>query len=92
MRSAVSATMTVVTPGMLRTAASASARTDSQALASAASTLIEKNTLPSEALIALSTLAWGSATPRGDWTLARLSRTCCCVTLKAHLLQLRMPH
>ncbi len=82
----------LVTPGMARTAASASARTDSQALASAASTLIEKNTLPSDALIALSTLAWGSATPRGDWTPLRLSRTCCCVTLKAHLLEFRMPH
>jgi len=61
-------------------------------IASAASTLIEKNTLPSAALIALSTLAWVSATPRGDLTLVRLSRTCCCVTLKAHLLELRMPH
>src|SRR5689334_17449479 len=87
LRSAVSATMTVVTPGMVRTAASASARMDSQALASAASTLIEKNTLPSDALIALSTLALVSATPRGDLIRARLSRTCCCVTLKAHLLQ-----
>ncbi|MGY4360690.1 hypothetical protein ACVW0J_007183 [Bradyrhizobium sp. i1.7.7] len=86
LRSAVSATITVVTPGMARTAASASARTDSQARASAASTLIEKNTLPSAALIALSTLALVSATPRGDLILARLSRTCCCVTLKAHLL------
>jgi hypothetical protein len=27
------------------------------------------------------------ATPRGDITLARPSRTCCCVTLKAHLLK-----
>jgi hypothetical protein len=27
-----------------------------------------------------------SATPRGDLTPARASRTCCCVTLKAHLL------
>jgi hypothetical protein len=25
------------------------------------------------------------ATPRGDFTLARASRTCCCVTLKAYL-------
>jgi hypothetical protein len=77
---------------MARTAASASARTDSQARASAASTLIEKNTLPSAALIALSTLALVSATPRGDLILARLSRTCCCVTLKAHLLEFKMPH
>ncbi|MGY3081233.1 hypothetical protein ACVWZZ_007641 [Bradyrhizobium sp. LM6.10] len=92
LRSAVSATMTVVTPGMARTAASASARTDSQARASAASTLIEKNTLPSAALIALSTLALASATPRGDLILARLSRTCCCVTVKAHLLEFKMPH
>jgi hypothetical protein len=30
-------------------------------------------------------LASVSATPRGDLTLAKASRTCCCVTLKAHL-------
>jgi hypothetical protein len=33
------------------------------------------------------TLALVKATPRGDLTLASASRTCCCVTLKAHLLE-----
>src|SRR5437762_48347 len=86
LRSAVKAIMATVTPGMARTAASASARTLSQARASVASTLIEKNTLPSLAVMADSTLALGKATPRGDLTLPRTSRTCCCVTLTAHLL------
>src|SRR4051794_35956364 len=86
LRSAVSAIIATVTPGMARTAVSASARTLSQARASAASTLIEKNTLPSVTAISDSTLACVSATPRGDITLASESRTCCCVTLKAHLL------
>src|SRR5882757_9832798 len=71
---------------MARTAVSACARTLSQARASAASTLIEKNTLPSVTVIADSTLALVRAVPRGDATLERLSRTCCCVTLTAHLL------
>src|SRR5215475_10260104 len=81
LRSAVSAINATVTPGMARTAASACARTLSQARASAASTLMEKNTLPSGTVIADSTLAWGKATPRGDITLQRESRPCCCVTL-----------
>jgi len=37
-------------------------------------------------VIADNTPALVKATPRGDITLARPSRTCCCVTLKAHLL------
>src|SRR6266849_2418930 len=86
LRSAVSAIIATVTPGMARTAASASARTLSQAWASVASTLIEKNTLPSLTDIADKTLASVKATPRGDITLARVSRTCCCVTLNAYLL------
>src|ERR1700726_2797564 len=86
LRSAVSAIMATVTPGMARTAASASARTLSHARASAASTLIEKNTLPSLTDIADSTLALLKATPRGDVTLAKLSRTCCSVTLNVYLL------
>src|SRR5216683_2848706 len=86
LRSAVSAIMATVTPGIARTAASAPARTLSQARASAASTLIEKNTLPSLIDIADNTLPSVKATPRGDITLARASRTCCCVTLTAHLL------
>src|SRR6476659_5117478 len=86
LRSAVSAIIATVTPGMARTAASASARTLSQARASVASTLIEKNTLPSLTDIADKTLASAKATPRGDITLARLSTTCCCVTLPPHRL------
>src|ERR1700682_4903204 len=85
LRSAVSAIIATVTPGIARTADSACARTLSQARASAASTLIEKNTLPSLAVMADSTLASVKATPRGDATLARASKTCCCVTLNADL-------
>ena len=81
LRSAVSAIIAALTPGMARTAVSACPRTLSQARASAASTLMEKNTLPSETVIADSTLALGKATPRGDITLERASSTCCCVTL-----------
>src|SRR2546429_1764267 len=82
LRSAVNAIMAAVTPGMARTVASACARTFSHARASEASTLIEKNTLPSLTDIADNTLALVKATPRGDITLERQSRTCCCVTLK----------
>ena len=81
LRSAVSAIIAAATPGIARTAASACARTLSQARASAASTLMEKNTLPSETEIADSTLALVKGTPRGDATCLRQSRTCCCVTL-----------
>src|SRR5215218_6962148 len=87
LRSAVSAIIAAVTPGMARTAASACARTLSQARASAASTLMEKNTLPSAAVIADSTLALVRGTPRGEATLAKASRTCCCVTLTKYLLE-----
>src|ERR1700688_2600804 len=86
LRSAVSAIMVTVTPGIARTAASASARTRSPARALAATTLIEKNTLPSLTDIADKTLALIKGTPRGDTTLARPSRPCCCVTLNAYLL------
>ena len=68
LRSAVSAIIAAATPGIARTAASACARTSSHARASAASTLIEKNTLPSVTEIADSTLALVRATPRGDAT------------------------
>src|SRR5437899_12133781 len=81
LRSAVSAIIAAVTPGIARTAASACARTLSQARASAASTLMEKNTLPSVTEIADSTLALVKGTPRGEATRLRESRTCCCVTL-----------
>src|SRR5437867_9107808 len=81
LRSAVSAIIAAVTPGIARTAASACARTLCQARASAASTLMEKNTLPSVTEIADSTLALVKGTPRGEATRLRESRTCCCVTL-----------
>src|SRR3954465_16002867 len=87
LRSAVNAIIATVTPGIARTAVSAWARTLSQARASAASTLIEKNTLPSLTVIADSTSALVRATPRGDATLAKASRTCCCVTLIRRLLE-----
>src|SRR5579863_6894889 len=63
LRSAVSATIATLTPGMARTAISAAARTLSHALASLASTLMEKNTLPSLTAIADNTPAWASGTP-----------------------------
>src|SRR6202165_3574545 len=85
LRSAVSAIIATVTPGMARTAASAWARTLSQARASAASTLIEKNTLPSLTDIGDKTWASVKAMPPGDITLARVSRTCCWLTLNAYL-------
>src|SRR5581483_3082700 len=85
LRSAVSAIIALVTPGMARTAFSAALRTLSQAGASCASTLIEKNTLPSLTVIGDSTFASLRATPCGDFTLESASRTCCCVTLTAHL-------
>src|SRR4051794_5808805 len=81
LRSAVSAIIAAVTPGIVRTVASACARTLSQARASAASTLMEKNTLPSVTEIADSTSALVKGTPRGEATCLRESRTCCCVTL-----------
>src|SRR3954470_6932422 len=86
LRSAVSAIIATVTPGIARTAASASARTLSHARASAASTLMEKNTLPSLTAMSDRTFALVKATPRGDATLDRRSRTCCCVTLNTNLL------
>src|SRR5882757_11047332 len=86
LRSAVSAIIAVDTPGMARTAASACARTLSQARASVASTLMEKNTLPSLTAISDNTLALVNGTPRGEATLAKPSRTCCFVTVKPYLL------
>src|SRR3954469_17114526 len=78
--------MAAVTPGMARIAFSASARTLSHARTSAASTLIDKNTLPSARETGDSTFASLKLTPRGDFTLDKQSRTCCCVTLKTALL------
>jgi hypothetical protein len=67
--------MAVVTPEIARTAASALARVSSHARASAASTLMEKKTLPSLAVISDKTLASVSGTPRGDATARSAART-----------------
>src|ERR1044072_6795837 len=81
LRSAVSAIIAAGTPGVAGAAVSACARPLSQARASAASTLMEKNTLPSVTEIADSTLALVRGTPRGEATYLRESRTCCLVSL-----------
>ncbi len=75
-RSAVSAIMAESTPGTERTASSTRLRTGSQALTAPASTLIEKNTLPS--LMTISEIAPVSVTlrPSGAATAARRSRIC----------------
>ncbi len=70
-RSAVSATITDLTPGTARIAASARSRTASQVLTAAASTVIEKNTLPSLATISDSFPVAGSGEPSGLGTLPR---------------------
>ena len=79
-RSAVSATSADVTPGTARTAFSAASRTGSQALTVAASTVIEKNTLPSETTMSDSTRASVSCVPPGAGTRARAAITCSLVT------------
>jgi len=70
LRSAVSATMTDVTPGKARTAASAALRTGSHCWTTAASTLIEKNTLPSLATISDSAPGFGQRPAAGRCDLA----------------------
>ena len=79
LRSAVNATSAEVTPGTARTAFSARSRTGSQAFTAAASTAIEKNTLPSLTTTSDSASVCVSGVPSGAGTLARLSRTCCLV-------------
>src|SRR5262249_8666557 len=79
-RSAVSATMADWPPAMRRTAASAALRTGSQRCTAAASTLIEKNTLPSPTTTSDSTPACGSGFPSGAETAPRAPRTCSFVT------------
>jgi hypothetical protein len=74
-RSAVSATMAEVTPGMPRTASSAALRTASQRWTTAASTLIEKNTLPSLTTMSDSVPVAGSGVPSGDLTAESRSST-----------------
>src|SRR5215813_1873261 len=80
LRSAVSATMADATPGSPRTASSARVRTGSQALTSAASTVIEKKTLPSVATTSDSFPLLGSGAPSGLFTASRLARTASLVT------------
>ena len=79
LRSAVSATKADCTSGTARTASSARLRTDSQRCTSPASTLIEKNTLPSVTTTSDSAPVVVSGVPSGLGTLARASRICCLV-------------
>src|SRR5260370_40580050 len=74
-RSAVSATITEVTPGSALTAASARLRTGSHAFTTAASTVIEKKTLPSDTTMSDKALVLGKASPSGLATRSRLART-----------------
>ena len=80
LRSAVSATSADCTPGMARTAFSAASRTGSQAFTVAASTVSEKNTLPSLTTMSDSTRASGKVSPVGEATFARAARTCSLLT------------
>src|SRR5215813_11478876 len=80
LRSAVSATIADVTPGIARTTSSACLRTDTQAFTCAASTLIEKNTLPSVASTSDSAPLLLSGVPSGQLTRARLASTSSFVT------------
>src|SRR6266851_9492233 len=76
LRSAVKATRADCTPGSARTASSAHLRTGSHILTAAASTLIEKNTLPSPATTSDSVPLLGNGTPSGDLTPASAASTC----------------
>jgi hypothetical protein len=67
--------MTDCTPGMLRTARSALARTCSQVRTCAASTVIEKKTLPSPAMISDNVPVAGSGRPSGAAIAASFART-----------------
>ena len=71
LRSAVSATIADCTPGIALTASSARFRTDSQACTTPASTVIEKNTLPSVATMSDSAPVFGSGVPSGAATLLK---------------------
>jgi len=84
LRSAVSATITEVTPGMTLTAASARLRTGSQAWTTAAFTVMEKNTLPSATRISDRTPVFGSGSPSGLLTPSRLARTSLLVNAISH--------
>src|SRR5258708_28957424 len=74
-RSAVSATSTDLTPGTARLAASARPRTVSHSFTAPASTLMEKNTLPSVTTTSDSVPVSVSGWPCGLATLARAVRT-----------------
>src|SRR2546429_10002769 len=69
LRSAVNATRADRTPGSARTTSSACLRTGSHDLTSAASTVMEKNTLPSPATTSDSVPVLGSGVPPGVATL-----------------------
>jgi hypothetical protein len=71
------ATITDLTPGTARTAASARSRTASHAFTALASTVIDKNTFPSLATISDSFPVAGRAVPSGLETLPRAARTSC---------------
>src|SRR5262249_35525746 len=75
LRSPVSATIAEATPGTAPPAASAALRTGSQACTTAASTVIEKNTLPSETMMSDSLPVFGSGVPSGLLTAERPART-----------------
>ncbi len=79
-RSAVSATSTEATPGIARTAASALLRTSSQASACVASTVSEKNTLPSVTTMSESLPEAARSTPSGPLIDFSFSRTVLAVT------------
>src|SRR5882672_2787726 len=74
-RSPVSATIADTTPGMARTAASAALRTGSHACTTAASTVIEKNTLPSLTTTSESLPVAVNDAPSGLFTCASLAST-----------------
>ena len=81
-RSPVSATMADFTPGTARTAASAALRTGSQACTTAASTVIEKNTLPSLTTTSESLPVSVSGAPSGLFTAASAASTCSLVAMR----------
>ena len=85
-RSAVSATIADGTPGIAFTASSARLRTGSQACTAPASTVIEKNTLPSLTTISDSVPVSGSAVPSGRRHLPQRRQHLSLVTAITHVL------
>ncbi len=80
LRSAVNATMADCTPAIAFTTCSACFRTGSQACTAAASTLIEKNTLPSLATMSDSVPVLGNGVPSGPATWLSAASTSSLVT------------